>query len=267
MFAQFLDTKFIKLCVKSGLVGMVVSLTVWDKICYFSGVDGVSMQPLINTQGKRGKKDRVFIVRASIFKPVEETVKRGDVISLISPKNFDECFIKRVIGLPGDVVKTISYKKNYVLVPQGHCWIEGDNHNSSYDSNKFGCIPMGLILGKAKIVKTPTEYHGDMIQFTKDFLNGFSWIQPLLPSSRELFKLNKDQGFIKIKNSGDESFFIDFKKKKKGRSCGKELGDNDLSLSKYTILDIVEGELSEEVFNEINSNEDYDDDLNYDEDL
>lgn len=69
-----------------------------------------SMQPLINSRG-RGKKDRVFIVRASIFKPVEETIQRGDVVSLISPKKYDECFIKRVIGLPGDVVKTINYKK------------------------------------------------------------------------------------------------------------------------------------------------------------
>lgn len=68
------------------------------------------MQPLINSRG-RGKKDRVFIVRSSIFKPVEETIQRGDVVSLISPKKYDECFIKRVIGLPGDVVKTINYKK------------------------------------------------------------------------------------------------------------------------------------------------------------
>jgi signal peptidase I len=68
------------------------------------------MQPLINSKGCY-TKDRVFIVRSSIFKPVEGTIQRGDVVSLISPKKYDECYIKRVVGLPGDVVKTISYKK------------------------------------------------------------------------------------------------------------------------------------------------------------
>ena len=28
--------------------------------------------------------------------------------------------------MPGDIVKTINYKKEYVIVPEGHCWIEGD---------------------------------------------------------------------------------------------------------------------------------------------
>jgi hypothetical protein len=28
--------------------------------------------------------------------------------------------------MPGDLVRTINYKKEYVVVPEGHCWIEGD---------------------------------------------------------------------------------------------------------------------------------------------
>ena len=66
------------------------------------------MQPLINSKGRRNK-DRVFILRSS--KPLEKNIQRGEVVSLISPKNYDECFIKRVIGLPGDIIKTIDYKK------------------------------------------------------------------------------------------------------------------------------------------------------------
>jgi len=69
------------------------------------------MQPLINSKGKRSQKDRVIIIRPSLFKSIENTVERGDVVSLISPKNSEECFIKRVIGLPGDVVRTINYRK------------------------------------------------------------------------------------------------------------------------------------------------------------
>lgn len=88
------------------------------------------MQPLINS-GEQ--KNFVFIVRPLSLtwllfgRPpeMERLIKRGDVVSLISPKNPRECFLKRVVGLPGDLVKTINYKKKYVLVPKGHCWIEG----------------------------------------------------------------------------------------------------------------------------------------------
>jgi hypothetical protein len=57
------------------------------------------MQPLINPSEKK-KKDRVFIIRPFDFraffsKPkIEEIVKRGDVISIVSPKNPRECFLK-----------------------------------------------------------------------------------------------------------------------------------------------------------------------------
>ena len=93
------------------------------------------MQPLINSSDK---KNFVFIVRplslANIIgqPPMENILKRGDVVSVVSPRNPKECFLKRVIGLPGDLVKTINYKKKYVLVPQGHCWIEGFNYNNIY---------------------------------------------------------------------------------------------------------------------------------------
>lgn len=88
----------------------------------------LSMQPLINSGEK---KNFVFILRpldvTNVFgRPrMEEVLRRGDVISMVSPRNPKECFLKRVIGLPGDLVKTINYKKKYVLVPKGHCWIEG----------------------------------------------------------------------------------------------------------------------------------------------
>uniref|UniRef100_T1H1T8 Mitochondrial inner membrane protease subunit 2 n=1 Tax=Megaselia scalaris TaxID=36166 RepID=T1H1T8_MEGSC len=35
--------------------------------------------------------------------------------------------IKRVVGLQGELVKTLSYKKEFVRVPEGHCWVEGDH--------------------------------------------------------------------------------------------------------------------------------------------
>ncbi|RNA31534.1 mitochondrial inner membrane protease subunit 2 [Brachionus plicatilis] len=149
----------LKLCLKYSLITSAVFITTWDKICYFSRVDGASMQPLINSH--HNKKDFVFIIRPFSFgsffgRPsMENILQRGDVVSLISPKNPKECFLKRVVGLPGDLVRTISYKKKYVLVPEGHCWLEGDNYLKSYDSNAFGCVPMALVLGQAKAVIFP----------------------------------------------------------------------------------------------------------------
>lgn len=86
------------------------------------------MQPLLNSDNQ---KNYLLVMRPlnlpNIFvRPkMEEVLKRGDVVSLISPKNPKECFVKRVIGLPGDWVRTIRHRHKYVRVPEGHCWIEG----------------------------------------------------------------------------------------------------------------------------------------------
>ena len=117
------------------------------------------MQPIINPIND--KKELVFIRRLFSLKslikdePIENTLKRGDIVSIVSPKNPRESYIKRIIGVPGDIVKTISYKNEYVRVPEGHCWIEGDNYECSYDSNSFGCVSMGLIYGQVKFIMFP----------------------------------------------------------------------------------------------------------------
>ncbi len=107
------------------------------------------------------------------------------------------------------------------MVPQGHCWIEGDNHSASYDSNKFGCIPMGLILGKAKILKSAAEYQWDIVKFAQDTVNSFSLIKTDMPDRRELVKLKQpDQRLLKIliqnnrRNSGSY-YYVDYHKRNK----------------------------------------------------
>ena len=63
--------------------------------------------------------------------------------------------IKRVVGLEGDVIKTKGSNQSYVTVPQGFCWIEGENHSQSMDSNFFGPVPLGLITAKAQFIVWP----------------------------------------------------------------------------------------------------------------
>lgn len=63
-----------------------------------------------------------------------------------SPDNHKEKHIKRIVGLPGEWVGTLY---DVVHIPEGHCWVEGDNSASSLDSRSFGpvswfhhgCIP------------------------------------------------------------------------------------------------------------------------------
>ena len=108
-------------------------------------------------------------------------VKRGDVVTFWKPHKPRELSIKRVVAIEGDTVRprrgyaldVEARKKRIqwcpdglpepdadaitaddedsgkVVVPYGHVWIEGDNWRCSLDSNDFGPISKGLILGKA----------------------------------------------------------------------------------------------------------------------
>lgn len=113
------------------------------------------MQPALNPDGSPAT-DYVFLSRWAVR---NMEVERGDVISLVSPKDPGQKIIKRVVGLQGDVISTLGYKVPYVKVPEGHCWIEGDHTGNSMDSNTFGPVSLGLITARAtQIVWPPARW-------------------------------------------------------------------------------------------------------------
>lgn len=79
-----------------------------------------------------------------------------------NPLKPDAMTIKRIVGLPGDVIKTRSpYPARTVIVPPGHIWVEGDGgERDSQDSNYYGPIATGLIIGKATHLLWPLHRAG-----------------------------------------------------------------------------------------------------------
>ena len=68
-----------------------------------------------------------------------------------------EYVIKRVIALEGDEVET-SDASSVVTLNRGAAWVEGDNAQNSIDSNTYGPICVGLVVGKASHVIWPPGY-------------------------------------------------------------------------------------------------------------
>jgi len=130
-------------------------------------VDGWSMAPTL--------EDGEFVLVSRLAYRLDQP-QRGDIIVFKYPAQPDQDLIKRIIGLPGDVVEVknagvfvngqpleepyIADKPAYQglwWVPAGHLFVLGDNRNESSDSHSWGLLPIENVIGKAVLVYWPIQ--------------------------------------------------------------------------------------------------------------
>lgn len=137
-------------------------------------VEGLSMMPTL-------EDDERLIVNELIYDIKEP--KRGDII--VFKYNAEQDYIKRVIGLPGDIVEMkkdqliingqpidetylkkvkedlhdqgllLTKKFGPVEVEENHLFVMGDNRRNSKDSRVFGTIALEQVVGRADITFWP----------------------------------------------------------------------------------------------------------------
>jgi len=124
-----------------------VMYTIDNAIVSVAQITGKSMLPTLAPE-----EDMVLIQKLA-FKP-----HRGDVVVLKDPRRAEGAVLKRLIALEGDVVEVEEGPGGLQHIPQGYCWVEGDNHDASIDSRVYGPIPMGMLLGKVSWVIWPFSH-------------------------------------------------------------------------------------------------------------
>jgi signal peptidase I len=155
----------------SVLIAIVLIVFIYQPV----KVEGTSMMPGLRDQ------ERIFINKFT-YRFGIGTIERGDTVVFWFPMDRSKSYIKRVIGLPGDLVEIeggaviVNGKRlaeNYVpeeyrdyqSLPARHIgpdefFVLGDHRSSSNDSRAWGTVPRQNIYGKAVFVYWPLDQMG-----------------------------------------------------------------------------------------------------------
>jgi signal peptidase I len=142
-------------------------------------VYGQSMEPNLHTD------QRLVVEKLSYNRHLRQFFgfsgpQSGDVVVIRLPTQSNELLIKRVIGLPGDVVEIHdglvfvngqSIEEPYVVgstagsygpttVPPLNIFVLGDNRNFSNDSRNFGTVSLKNVVGRAWFSYWPIDQIG-----------------------------------------------------------------------------------------------------------
>ncbi|HLG77607.1 MAG TPA: signal peptidase I [Ktedonobacteraceae bacterium] len=174
-------------------------------------VDGTSMEPNLHN-GELILVDKWTY----LFRPPA----RGDVIVFVAPPHPDMDYVKRVIGVPGDVITIrdtvvivdgVTLNETYVdprnqgnlfanknitnlVVPPNDYFVLGDNRAVSSDSRDWGFVPKANIIGRAAFVYWPLGQ--DNNGFLKNYAFVFANVHQ--PNSRAVGAPNSNNGPLNL---------------------------------------------------------------------
>lgn len=113
------------------------------------------MAPTFNPGTTSTAQDIALVQKFDLKRP--NSLTRGDIIMFRSPSDPERFVTKRITGIQGDIVHPRSppYPKTQTAIPRNHLWVEGDNTVHSIDSNTFGPISQGLVVGKVVAIIWP----------------------------------------------------------------------------------------------------------------
>ena len=126
-----------------------------DEVATLATCEGASMRPTLNPRD--GDTTVVLLDKWSLR---GGRLSRGDVVVVSSPTRDGAMVLKRVLALGGDYVRRAHGHGEPILVPKGHCWLEGDNAAASHDSNSFGPVPVGLVQARVLAKVWPPDAAG-----------------------------------------------------------------------------------------------------------
>ena len=149
------------------LILSVILFTVINAVSARIRVDGFSMEPTLQT-------GEFVIVNKLAYRLGKPQI--GDVIVFHYPRDPQQEYIKRIIGLPGSHIQVMdgkvyvdgqeivepyiaaapSYNSDWI-VPQDALFVLGDNRNNSSDSHNWGPVPLVNVIGKAFFVYWPPK--------------------------------------------------------------------------------------------------------------
>ena len=167
----FLARYWLRDLVLSVLLALIFIVFIYQPV----QVEGTSMQPSLENH------ERIFVNK---FVYRFEPVHRGDIVVFRYPLDPSKIFIKRIIGLPGDMV-SLRQGRVYVngkelaepylppsyfsadsdpriIVPPGQYYVLGDHREFSNDSRAWGTVEQKYIYGKAVVVYWPFSQLGSL---------------------------------------------------------------------------------------------------------
>jgi signal peptidase I len=156
--------KYFKYVALNVLIAATVSILLINYVASAYKIKGHSMRSVLKDQ------ERVIISKLGIR---NGNIKRFDIVVLNKPNEPGKSVVKRVIGLPGEIIEIkegdvyINYKKleqpflsekeshsfqgdnmKPLLIREDHYFVLGDNRAVSHDSRSFGTVPEKYIYGK-----------------------------------------------------------------------------------------------------------------------